>query len=110
MSLRARFNPLPALLALVSSLLIACVLLAGGPEAVLAALPLICIATALAFNRYPGERLLQRLARRGRRRHRPNTAGLAPRRRADRLYGLTLLLLAATRPLRGPPLLSSHSI
>ena len=41
MPLRARVNPLPALLALVSSLLIACVLLAGGPEAVLAALPLI---------------------------------------------------------------------
>jgi hypothetical protein len=109
MSLRARFNPLPALLALVSSLLIACVLLAGGPEAVLAALPLICIATALAFNRYPGERLLHRLARRGRRRRRP-ILRIAPRRRADALYGLTLLLLAATRPLRGPPLLSSHSI
>lgn len=109
MPLRARFNPVPALLALVSSLLIACVLLAGGPEAILAALPLICIATALAFNRYPGERLLQRLARRGRRRRRP-VAGLAPRRRADALFGLTLLLLAAVRPLRGPPLLSSHSI
>ncbi|HWB68809.1 MAG TPA: hypothetical protein VG518_02415, partial [Solirubrobacterales bacterium] len=61
MSLRARIDTTPALLALVSALLIACVLLAGGPEALLAALPLICLAAALAFNRYPGERLLHRL-------------------------------------------------
>ena len=109
MSFFRRRSPIPLLVALLSALLIGCVWLAAGPEEVLAAAPAIALAVALAFNRYPGEKLIASLARRLRPRRRP-VSRIAPGPRADSLFGLTLLLLAAVRPLRGPPLLSSRSI
>jgi hypothetical protein len=101
-----RLNPIPLVTALVSSLLVLCVLLAAGPGEVLAALPLILLLVALVFRHYPGERLIEKLAERLRpRRPRPVSSprpalGAALRQRP------VCAVLAVVRPLRGPPLLS----
>ena len=101
MSRPFRLKPLPVLLALVSALVIGCISLAGGPEEVLAALPLVGICLALAFDFYPGEELIARLARRQpsrRAAHRPAVARRTPPR-ALRPRGSALMAFnLATRP------------
>ncbi len=107
---KPRLNPLPLFAATGGALLALCILMAAGPEEVFAALPLIGLLVALVFKRYPGERLIERLARRlHRRRPRPASVAL-PRRQAAPVGSRFLLLLSSARSLRGPPLLSSHSI
>lgn len=104
-----RVNRVHGLLAVVGALLIGCVLLAGGPEEVLAALPLVAILVALGCNRYPGERLIERIA--GRRRGRVRrTPSVTPRRERLEVPVPSLGRLSGTRDLRGPPLLSSYAI
>ena len=98
-----RLGPTPLFAALASCLLLLGVLIAAGPEETLAALPLVGILVALVFRRYPGERLIERLARRRRRRPRP-VSSPAPLRGATLLPRPALAVLAAARPLRGPPL------
>ncbi len=105
-----RLNPVPLLLAIFAALLTLCAWLAGGPTEILGTLPAILLAVALAFNRYPGEELIARLAERFRRpKPRPVSFDL-PAQRDVAAIRKTLLLLAGTRQLRGPPLLSSPSI
>ena len=93
------------LFGLLCALAIGCTFLAEGPEEILAALPLVAICVALAFDFYPGENLIGRLARRPRRRPSRHSAffpGLAPR--ALRPRGSALLAFnLATRP---PPVAS----
>lgn len=100
MSRPFRLKLLPLLLATVSLLLIGCSYLAEGPEEILAALPLVAICIALGFDFYPGEKLIERLARRPRRR--PARRLSVPRRvasRALRPRGSALLAFnLATRP------------
>lgn len=100
MSRHFRLKLLPLLLALVSLLLIGCAYLAEGPEEILAALPLVAICAALGFDFYPGEKLIERLARAPRRR--PARRLSASRRvapRALRPRGSALLAFnLATRP------------
>ena len=101
MSRPFRLKTLPLLLALLGALAIGCTFLAEGPEETLAALPLVAICLALAFDFYPGEDLIERLARRRPRRRpsrRPSTsppcAPLALRPRGSALLAFNL----ATRP------------
>lgn len=104
-----RRNPAPLFAALGGALLVLCILMAAGPGEVFAALPLIALLVALVFKRYPGEQLIERLARRlQKRRRRPVSVALPSR--AEPLAHRLLTFLAAVRPLRGPPALSSHSI
>lgn len=98
-----RLNPVPFLLLVFSALLALCAWLAGGPTEVLGILPAILIAFALAFERYPGEQLIERLARRLRRPRAAATAAAPPSRWALDSTGRALLLLAGSRRLRGPP-------
>lgn len=98
-----RRNPIPLMAATAGALLALCIGMAAGTEEVLAALPLILLVVALVFKRYPGERLIERLARRRRRRPRP-VSSPAPLRGATLLPRPALAVLAAARPLRGPPL------
>jgi hypothetical protein len=110
MLLKPRLNPLPLFAATGGALLALCILMAAGPEEVFAALPLIGLLVALVFKRYPGERLIERLARRlHKRRPRPVSVAL-PRRHAAPIGFRLLPLLSSVRPLRGPPRLSSHPI
>lgn len=103
MSRPFRLKLLPVLLALVSLLLIGCTYLAEGPEEILAALPLVLICLALGFDFYPGEDLIQRLARR-RRRPRPVRRLAAARRSAPRsLRPRGSALLAFNLATRPPP-------
>ncbi len=101
MSRPFRLKTLPLLLALVCALLIGATFFAGGPEETLAALPLVAICLALAFDFYPGENLIQRLAWR-RPRRRPSRRLSVPRLpapRALRPRGSALLAFnLATRP------------
>lgn len=66
-------------------------------------LPALLLAVLLAFGVYPGEELIARIGRSSRRRPSPPAATLPPRPAAA---SVRLLLLAASRPLRGPPRLS----
>lgn len=105
-----RLNPLPFLLLVVGALLTLCAWLSGGPTEILGTLPAILLAVALAFNRYPGEELIARLAQRFRR-PKPRPVSIAlPWQRDVAAIRQTLQLLAGSRRLRGPPLLSSRSI
>lgn len=110
MRLAPRLNPLPLFAAMGGALLALCILMAAGPEEVFAALPLIGLLVALVFKRYPGERLIERLAGRlHKRRPRPVSVAL-PRCHAAPVAFRLLSRLSSARPLRGPPLLSSHQI
>jgi hypothetical protein len=106
MSRPFRLKLLHLLLALLGLLAIGCTYLAEGPEEILAALPLVLICLALAFDFYPGEDLIERLARRPRRRPARllspprRTAPLALRPRGSALLAFNL----ATRP---PPVASA---
>jgi hypothetical protein len=79
-----------------------------GLEYLIGLLPAILLAISLLCGCYPGEEIIVRLAGRHARgrRQRPLT-GPPPFRRDD-AFGIreALLLLAASRPLRGPPFLS----
>jgi hypothetical protein len=98
-----RPNPLPFLLIVFGALLTLCAWMAGGPAEILGTLPAILLAVSLAFNRYPGEELIARLAQRFRRpKKRPISVAL-PRHCAS-AFSPQLLLLAGVRQLRGPPL------
>jgi hypothetical protein len=103
MSRPFRLKTLPLMLALLCALAIGATFLAGGSEAILAALPLVAICFALAFDFYPGESLIERLAPRPRHRPSRRAASLAPfAPRAMRPRGSALLAFnLATRP---PPL------
>ena len=102
--IESRFIRSPLLGALTGILLLVGVLLAAGPEEVLAALPLVLLLGALVFKCYPGERLIERLAERFRpRRPRPESAPV-PTDLAELRSPRTLAQLTTVRPLRGPPL------
>ncbi len=109
MQVARRLNPLPFLLLALGALLTLCAWLSGGPTEILGTLPAILIAVCLAFNRYPGEELIARLARRFQRPKRRPVSAALPRHRASAVSP-QLLLLAGIRQLRGPPRLSSLSI
>lgn len=99
----ARWDPLPALVAMVAALLGACLYLAGGPAALPAALPLVVLLAFLLTGIYPGEGTLLELISRARR-PAPKDAFRRPARRpAVQSSFDPLLLLAASRPLRAPP-------
>lgn len=109
MRVAKRLNPIPFLLLVFGALLTLCAWLSGGPTEILGTLPAILLAVSLAFNRYPGEKLIARLAQRFRRpKKRPISAAL-PSRNATSLSP-QLHLLAGVRQLRGPPLSLTHSI
>jgi hypothetical protein len=107
MSRPFRLKTLPLLLALVSLLAIGAAYLAEGPEEILGALPVVAICLALGFDFYPGEKLIERLARR-RSRPRPARRLTVSRRTAPRALrprGSALLAFnLATRP--PPPALA----
>lgn len=109
MRLSARLNPLLLALLAFGGLLTLCAWLAGGPSEILGTLPLLLLLVALAFDRYPGERLIERLSRRFQRPPRP-TSLAAARRYAAPISIRLLATLVVARPLRGPPVLSSHSL
>ncbi|MBS1678532.1 MAG: hypothetical protein JST08_14240 [Actinobacteria bacterium] len=101
MSRPIRLKTLPLLLALVCGLLIGCTFLAEGPEEILAALPLVGICLALAFDFYPGEKLIARLARRRPARRpsrRPVMAGRTSPRVLSPRGSALLAFNLATRP------------
>lgn len=108
MHVARRFNAIHLMLLAVGVLLTLCAWQAGGPTEILGTLPAILLVLALAFNRYPGEDLIARIARRFRRpRPRPRSVSVpAP----ATLVAPRLLLLAGVRRLRGPPLPLTHSI
>jgi len=98
-----RLGPAPLFAALASCLLLLGLLMAAGPEGVFAALPFVLLVVALVFRRYPGERLIARLARRFQpRRARPESAP-RPAHGVALWPRPALAVLAAARPLRGPP-------
>lgn len=104
MRVAPRLNPIPLFAATAGALLALCIAMAAGPEEVLAALPPILLVVALVFQRYPGERLIERLAERFRPRRPRPVSSSAPHRGATLLPRPALAVLAAARPLRGPPL------
>ena len=109
MRLAPRLNPIPLFAATAGALLVLCIVMAAGPEEVIAALPLILLVVALIFKRYPGEELIERLARRfHKRRPRPVSVALPPHRSEPVALRL-LQLLSGVRPQRGPPLTPSLS-
>lgn len=108
MHVARRLNAIHFLLLAVGVLLTLCAWQAGGPTEILGTLPAILLVLALAFDRYPGEDLIARIARRFRR---PKLRPLSVRvPRPATLVAPRLLMLAGVRRLRGPPLLLKHSI
>ena len=109
MRLVPRHRPLPSLIALAAAATLLALVLVDGSGELMAALPAVLLAFSIACKRYPGESLLLRL---GRTRHRPRRrARPSPSPRiSDPVRIGRLPLLAGVRPLRGPPLFSSHSI
>lgn len=105
-----RLGPTPLFAALASCLLLLGVLLSAGPEEMFAALPLLALLVALVFKLYPGERLIARLAERFRPQRLRATSTPSPTRGAALRPRPVLAVLAAARPLRGPPSLLTHSI
>ncbi len=105
----ARLLPLSSLLALAGAAALVAFAVLDGSGELLAALPAALLALLVASRHNPGEKLLVRLARAGRRPRRRARRLSRPRIPAAPTLGL-LPLLASVRPLRGPPLLSSHSI
>ena len=99
---------MPALVAACSALLLLCVVLAGGSQEILGALPAILVLLGPAFGRYPGDEVIFRLRRSRRGRRLTSSARVAPRARVSDLPG-RVVLLASSRPLRGPPALLSVS-
>ena len=98
-----RRNPLPLLVAACSALLCACAVASGGPVQLLGVLPPILLVVALACDRYPAERVLLHLVVRRRQKKRPTAAALPAPRQAGPGVARQLLILAASRRLRGPP-------
>lgn len=108
MHVARRLNAIHFLLLAVGALLTLCAWQAGGPTEILGTLPAVLLVLALAFDRYPGEELIARIARRFRR---PKPRALSVRvPRPATAVAPRLDLLAGVRPLRGPPLLPKHSI
>jgi len=105
-----RRGPTPFFSAVCSALLLLGVLLAAGPEEMVAALPFALIVVALVFRLYPGERLIVRLAERFTPRRPRAASSPPPRRAATLLPRLALAVLLAERPLRGPPRPVWHSL
>jgi hypothetical protein len=103
-----KLGSVPALVVTCSALLLLCVVLAGGSQEILGALPAILVLLGPVFGRYPGDRVIFRL-RRSRRTRRPATAVAGPPR--SRVLDLPgrIVFLAASRSLRGPPALLSVS-
>lgn len=100
-----RLNTIHLLLLGLGALLTLCAWQAGGPDEILGTLPALLLAVALAFNRFPGEELIARLARRFRR-AKPRPASVRLPRRGGTPVTPRALLLAGVRPSRGPPLFS----
>ena len=90
----------------VSAVTFCLLLVGGGEEMALGALPLFFLVLALVADRYPGEETIERLrrARRGSPRERSQPAFLD---RTDFLFVFRILVLATSRPLRAPPSPSS---
>jgi hypothetical protein len=109
MRLARRLNPIFFLLVLLSILLTLCAWQSGGPTEILGTLPAILLVTCLAFNRYPGEELIARLAARF---DRPKRRPIRARQplNAPAILAPCLSLLASVRQLRGPPLPLTHPI
>jgi hypothetical protein len=107
MSRRFRLKMLPALLALLSLLLIGCAYLAAGSEEILAALPLVLLCLALGFDFYPGENLIEHLARRRPRRRPARRLSIGRRTPARALRPRGSALLAFNLATRPPPAASA---
>lgn len=84
--------------------LVACVSCAGAaaPDLLLALAPALLLAVALVAQRYPGARLLERIAARRRARPRPARSASTPRTRPARAVRGGLLLARALAG-RAPP-------
>ena len=96
---------IPLLVGVLSAMLVLSTLFGGSPEEILAALPAILLAVALACGLYPGEAVIVRLASR-RRGERPKTpAAIRPMRPRSAAFSDQLASLAGSRSLRGPPAL-----
>jgi hypothetical protein len=95
---------LAALTFVVMAMLVAVTYLGGGPDAILAVLPIALLVGALLAGRFPGEQVLAELR---------EVLRKPSERRADRVpslpranpagISLPLLLLATARALRAPP-------
>lgn len=109
MQILKRLTAVHSLLLALGVLLTLCAWSAGGPTEILGTLPAILIAVSLAFNRYPGEELIARLAQRLQRPRRRPVSVSVPHRSLG-FVGPRLLVLAGVRQLRGPPLSLTHSI
>lgn len=105
MQVLRRLNTIHLLLLGFGALLTLCAWQAGGPDEILGTLPALLLALALAFNRFPGEELIARLAQRFRR-AKPRPTSVRLPRHGTTTVTARVLLLSGVRPLRGPPLLS----
>jgi hypothetical protein len=101
----ARDQGLLALSAAVAAALACLLALAGHPELLAYAAPLLVVALPLALGRYLGEETLERLRSRPRprTRHPLPAAGRSPGRRVDALVPRGARLIAHSLAERGPP-------
>jgi hypothetical protein len=81
--------------------------LSGGADGFLGMLPAVLFALVLACGRYPGERVIVRLAQRSRQRRLKIPSASVPNWLRTPCIPDRIVLLAASRPLRAPPL---HSV
>ncbi|HEY5053074.1 MAG TPA: hypothetical protein VII45_06655 [Solirubrobacterales bacterium] len=102
MQVLRKLGSVPFLVVACSALLLGCALLGGGPQDILGVLPAILLLLGPAIGRYPGEEAIFRLARARRRPQRATAAIAAPRPRFH-VFPDRMILLATSRPLRGPP-------
>jgi hypothetical protein len=95
---------LAALTFVVLAMLVAVAYLGGGPDAILAVLPVALLAGALLAGRFPGEEVLAELreALHTPSRRRVDSKPLLPRPNPLGIF-LSLVLLATARALRAPP-------
>lgn len=102
MQVLRRLNTIHLLLLGFGALLTLCAWQAGGPDEILGTLPALLLAVALAFNRFPGEELIARLAEHFRR---PRARAISVGPPAHVVFSVQprLLLLAGSRQLRAPP-------
>ncbi len=104
MQVLRKLGSVPFLVLACCLLLLGSALFGGSPQDILGVLPAILLLLGPALGRYPGEEAIFRLtqARRPPRRAVATVATLRPHR-SD--FSNRMILLASSRPLRGPPAL-----